>query len=99
RLARDPRVLAPAGGPCYECTMSEVDWKMLEARRSCALLTRHEMEQGKVPAPAATASVVAGVQCQEAVKLLHGLDVIAGRGFIFEGTWHQSYLVTYTRQP
>lgn len=99
RLDGVARVFNPATGPCYECTMSEVDWKMLEARRSCALLTRHEMEQGKVPTTPTTASVVAGVQCQEAVKLLHGLDVIAGRGFVFEGTWHQSYLVTYTRQP
>jgi molybdopterin/thiamine biosynthesis adenylyltransferase len=99
RLDGVARVFHPATGPCYECTMSEVDWKMLEARRSCALLTRAEMEQGKVPTTPTTASVVAGVQCQEAVKLLHGLEVIAGRGFVFEGTWHQSYLVSYTRQP
>jgi molybdopterin/thiamine biosynthesis adenylyltransferase len=99
RLDGVARVFNPATGPCYECTMSEVDWKMLEARRSCALLTRTEMEQGKVPTTPTTASVVAGIQCQEAVKLLHGLEVIAGHGFVFEGTWHQSYLVNYTRQP
>jgi transposase-like protein len=78
--------------------MNEVDWKMLEARRSCALLTRQEMEQGKVPTTPTTASVIAGIQCQEAVKLLHGLDVLSGRGFVFEGTSHQSYVVTYSRK-
>jgi adenylyltransferase/sulfurtransferase len=71
---------------------------MLEARRSCALLTRGEMEQGKVPTTPTTASIVAGIQCQEAVKLLHGLEVLSGRGFVFEGTSYQSYVVSYSRK-
>ena len=98
RLDGVARVFDPALGPCYECTMSETDWKMLEARRSCALLTRQEMEQGKVPTTPTTASVIAGIQCKEAVKHLHGLETLAGRGFVFEGTWHQSYVVNYTRR-
>ncbi|MDR3636854.1 MAG: ThiF family adenylyltransferase [Isosphaeraceae bacterium] len=97
RLDGVARVFDPATGPCYECTMGENDWKMLEARRSCALLSRGEMEQGKVPTTPTTAAVVAGIQTQEAVKLLHGLDVLAGRGFVFDGTHHQSYVVRYTR--
>ncbi|NQT40487.1 MAG: ThiF family adenylyltransferase [Planctomycetes bacterium] len=98
RLDGVARVFDPATGPCYECTMSDVDWQMLEARRSCALLSRDEMEQGKVPTTPTTASIVAGIQTQEAVKLLHGLEVLAGRGFVFEGTTHQSYVVSYTRK-
>jgi adenylyltransferase/sulfurtransferase len=98
RLDGVARVFRPGAGPCYECTMGEVDWKMLEARRSCALLSRREMEQGKVPTTPTTASVIAGIQCQEAVKLLHGLEVIAGQGFVFDGTRHQSYLVSYARK-
>jgi adenylyltransferase/sulfurtransferase len=98
RLDGVARVFDPATGPCYECTMGENDWKMLEARRSCALLSRGEMELGKVPTTPTTASVIAGIQVQEAVKLLHGLDVIGGQGFVFDGTHHQSYLVSYTRK-
>ncbi len=56
------------------------------------------MEEGKVPTVSTTASVVAGIQCQEAVKLLHGLEVLSGRGFVFEGMTHQSYVVAYTRK-
>jgi len=97
RLDGVARVFDPAVGPCYECTMSDVDWKMLEARRSCALLTRDEMEQGKVPTTPTTASIVAGIQIQEAVKLLHGMPTLSGQGFVFDGTYHQSYSVTYTR--
>lgn len=98
RLDGVARVFDPASGPCYECTMNETDWKMVEARRSCALLTRQEMEQGRVPTTPTSASVIAGIQTQEAVKLLHGLPVIRGQGFVFEGNHHQSYLVSYTRK-
>ncbi|MGD9632031.1 MAG: ThiF family adenylyltransferase [Pirellulales bacterium] len=97
RLDGVARVFDPATGPCYECTMSEVDWKMLEARRSCALLSRDEMEQGKVPTTPTTSSVIAGIEVQEAVKMLHGLDALSGQGFVFDGTSHQSYVVTYSR--
>jgi len=97
RLDGVARVFDSAIGPCYECTMSDVDWKMLEARRSCALLSRSEMEQGKVPTTPTTSSVIAGIQVQEAVKMLHGLDALSGQGFVFDGTNHQSYVVTYSR--
>jgi molybdopterin/thiamine biosynthesis adenylyltransferase len=97
RLDGVARVFDPASGSCYECTMSEVDWKMLAARRSCALLSRDEMEAGRVPTTPTTSSVIAGIQVQEAVKLLHGLPTLAGQGFIFDGTNLQSYLVSYPR--
>ena len=97
RLDGIARVFDPACGPCYECTMSDIDWKMLDARRSCALLTRDEMEHGKVPTTPTTASVVAGIQVQEAIKLLHGLKTLSGQGFVFDGLYHQSYTVTYSR--
>ena len=99
RLDGVARVFTPNSGPCYECTMSEVDWQMLEARRSCALLTRQEMEQGKTPTTPTTASIIAGIQCQEAVKHLHGLETLAGQGFVFDGRSHESYRLTYTRLP
>jgi adenylyltransferase/sulfurtransferase len=91
------RVFVP-DGPCYECTMSEVDWKMLELRRSCNLLSRSEMAAGKTPTTPTISSVIAGVQCQEAVKLLHGLPTLAGKGWIFEGLSGDSYQVEYQRK-
>lgn len=97
RLDGVARVFNPQTGPCYECTMNEVDWKMLESRRSCALLTRDEMEQGKVPTTPTTSSVIAGIQVQEALKMIHGLETLEGQGYVFDGTYHQSYLVKYSR--
>ena len=90
------RVFAP-DGPCYECTMSETDWLLLNRRRSCNLLTKDEMQEGKVPTTPTISAIIAGVQCQEAVKLLHGMETIAGKGFVFNGVTCDSYLVEYQR--
>ncbi len=95
------RVFVPPDGPCYECTMSELDYKLLEVRRSCALLSREDVALGKVPTTPTIASVIAGIQVQEGVKLLHSdrdLPVLAGRGYVFEGLYHQSYVVEYQRR-
>jgi molybdopterin/thiamine biosynthesis adenylyltransferase/predicted RNA-binding Zn-ribbon protein involved in translation (DUF1610 family) len=91
------RFFAP-DGPCYECTMSERDWKILQARRSCNLLTKSEMEGGRTPTTPTISSIIAGVQCQEAVKYLHGLPTISGRGWVFEGLSGDSYAIEYQRK-
>jgi adenylyltransferase/sulfurtransferase len=91
------RVFAP-DGPCYECTMSETDWKLLRLRRSCNLLSRPEMERGKTPTTPTISSIIAGVQCQEAVKLIHGMDTIAGRGWVFDGLSTEAYTVSFQRK-
>jgi len=92
------RVFVP-DGPCYECTMSEQDWKLLQLRRSCNLLTRAEMEGGKTPTTPTISSIIAGVQCQEALKLLHGMETIAGKGWVFQGISADSYTTEYQRKP
>lgn len=93
------RVFLPGRVPCYECTLGETDWAILDRRMSCNLLTREEMLGGKTPTTPTTSSVIAGIEVQEAVKLLHGLPVLAGRGFVFEGLQHSSYVVEYTENP
>lgn len=85
-------------GPCYECTMSDVDWELLNRRRSCNLLTRGEMETGKTPTTPTISSIIAGVQCQEGVKLLHGMESMAGEGWTFEGVSGDSYRIQYQRK-
>lgn len=95
------RMFVPPDGPCYECTMSELDYKLLSVRRSCALLSREDVELGKVPTTPTIASIIAGVQVQEGIKWLHrdrDLPTLAGKGYIFDGTYHQSYVVEYQRR-
>jgi hypothetical protein len=91
------RVFVPDGA-CYECTMSATDWKLLNQRRSCNLLTRPEMEGGKTPTTPTVSSIIAGVQCQEAVKLLHGMETIAGGAWVFNGVTADSYITKFQRK-
>jgi molybdopterin/thiamine biosynthesis adenylyltransferase len=91
------RVFTP-DGPCYECTMSDTDWRLLQMRRSCNLLTRGEMEAGKTPTTPTISSIIAGVQCQEMLKLLHGLETIHGKGWVFDGLSTEAYPVQFQRK-
>ncbi|HLW54934.1 MAG TPA: ThiF family adenylyltransferase [Candidatus Angelobacter sp.] len=90
------RVFLPGTPPCYECTLGETDWAILNKRMSCNLLALEDSTEGKVATTPTISSIIAGLQVQEAVKLLHGLPVLAGKGFIFEGLNHTSYRVEYT---
>jgi adenylyltransferase/sulfurtransferase len=90
------RAFLPGKPACYECTLGETDWALLDRRMSCNLLTREDTEAGKIATTPTTSSVIAGIQVQEAVKLLHGLPVLASKGFIFEGLNHSSYVVEYS---
>jgi len=90
------RLFIPGEPPCYECTLGETDWAILNKRMSCNLLALESDTEGKVATTPTISSIIAGMQVQEAVKLLHGLPVLAGKGFIFEGLNHTSYKVEYT---
>ncbi len=93
------RGFAPPRTACYECTMSQVDWDLLNKRRSCSLLARRALEQRGTPTTPTTASIIGAMQAAEAIKLLHGLDSLAGSGFVFEGFGHGSYRINYPISP
>ncbi len=93
------RVFLPGIPPCYECTLGKVDWEILQHRLSCNLLTRAEMESGKVPTTPTSASIIAAIEVQEALKLIHGIKSLSGEAFVFEGMNHTSYKVAYTENP
>lgn len=93
------RGFAPPRTACYECTMSRVDWDLLNKRRSCSLLARRALAQRGTPTTPTTASVIGAVQTQEAVKHLHGRPALLGCGFVFDGAEHTSYRVNYPVSP
>lgn len=93
------RVFLPGLPPCYECTLGEVDWQLMNKRMSCNLLSLEAAPEGKVPTTPTISSVIGGIQVQEAMKLIHGLPTLAGKGYIFEGMNHSSYVVEYTLNP
>lgn len=95
------RVFIPGQGACYECTMTETDWMLINKRKSCALLTHEQMAGGKIPTTPTSSAIIAGVQVQEMLKLLHSdreLPTLAGKGYVFNGLTHDSYVVEYQRK-
>ena len=92
------RVFVPPTSACYECTLSDNDFQLLAQRKACSLLSRDDMLAGKVPTTITSASIIAGMQTQEAVKLLHA-DLVpyefAGKGVAYNGMTHDTYTVTY----
>lgn len=94
------RMFIPPSGACYECTMSELDYKLINKRKSCMLLGIDEILEGKIPTTPTIASVIAGIQVQEAVKYLHNRDdliILSGKGIVFSGGINDSYIVEYQR--
>lgn len=71
------RTFAPPDGACYECTFTEEDYALLNLRYSCA--PGFEIVAGRQPTMPTTASIIAAMQVQEAMKLLHGLPTGTGR--------------------
>lgn len=90
------KVFVPPDSACYECAMTERDYQLLNLRYSCPLLKRDEILAGKVPTAPTIASMMAALQVQEALKLLHGMPVAAGTAMVFNGVGNQFYT---TRLP
>lgn len=89
----DPRAPETA---CYECAMTARDYQLLNLRYSCPLLRREQIMEGKVPTAPTIASMMAALEVQEALKLIHGLPVAAGSAMVFNGVTNQFYT---TRLP
>jgi molybdopterin/thiamine biosynthesis adenylyltransferase len=85
------KVFVPPDSACYECAMTERDYQLLNLRYSCPLLRRDEILAGKVPTAPTIASMMAALQVQEALKLLHDLPVAAGSAMVFSGVGNQFY--------
>ncbi len=93
------RAFLSGKAPCYECTLGETDWAILDRRMSCNLLLHEATSEGRVPTTPTISSIIGGIQVQEAVKLLHGMPTLASKGYVFEGLHHTSYVVDYTENP
>jgi len=90
------RVFVPGQGACFECSLTEQARRDLSIRYSCPLLARENILLGKVPTTPTIASIIAAMQSQEALKLLHGKPVQAGHVMHFNGMTNQMHTTAYT---
>ncbi len=85
------KVFTPPHGACYECAMTENDYRLINLRYSCPLLRREDLQAGKVPTAPTISSMIGGLQTQEALKLIHGLPVESGTAMIYNGVANNFY--------
>ena len=89
------RVFVPGQGACYECTLTEQARREMSLRYSCPLLARQNILLGKVPTTPTISSVIGGLQAQDALKLLHGLPVEAGKVLHVNGLTNETHTTAY----
>ena len=92
------RAFVPPDGACYECTLTENDYRLMNVRYSCPGLTREDIVEGKIPTTPTIASIIAGIQTQDALKLLHGRHVEGGAAVVFNGLTNDCYPTRYPRK-
>ncbi len=90
-IAGQVRLFLPGDNACYECGMTDADFAHLNLRYSCPGLKRSQIEEGKVPTTPTVASVIAGLQVQEALKILHGKGAARSTAWMFDGTTNHFY--------
>ena len=89
------RVFIPGQGACYECTLTEQALRDLSLRYSCQLLARRNVLLGKVPTTPTIASIIGGMQSQEALKLIHNMPVEPGKVVHFNGLNNVMHTTAY----
>ena len=93
------RMFIPPDGTCYECTLNEIDYNLMNKRKSCMMLGLDDIIEGKIPTTPTVSSIIAGVEVQEAVKYLHNKEMVTlnGKGFVFNGNTNETYIVEYQK--
>lgn len=90
------RVFVPGQGACYECTLTEQALRDLSMRYSCPLLARQNILLGKVPTTPTIASIIGGMQSQEALKLINSMPVEAGKVVHYNGLVNEMHTTAYS---
>lgn len=95
------RVFVP-GRNCYACNLGPEGLKDLKRRMPCSSVIQKNEEAGRVPTTPVIASIIAAVEVQEAMKLIHREEVergeltsLCGKMFYYEGQHLTSRLVAF----
>jgi molybdopterin/thiamine biosynthesis adenylyltransferase len=71
-LLGEVAVYMPDQGPCYECSLTQMEQAMIAQAASCRGIALRNLSLGKVPTTSTMGSIIAALEVQEGVKLLHG---------------------------
>ncbi len=75
------------GISCYECQLSQNEWSSIDYRLGCADVAQRYASVGKIPTTPISSSIIAAMQVQEAIKVIHNSEeqLSAGDKFYYEG--------------
>jgi adenylyltransferase/sulfurtransferase len=101
-LEGEVAVYTPGAGPCYECLLTETDRRILAEATSCQHVLLRNVAQGRVPTTSTMGSLIAALQVQEAIKLLHGPDrrqrSLAGQRLVVNAGLNDFYAIAGDRR-
>ncbi|MBZ5681005.1 MAG: ThiF family adenylyltransferase [Acidobacteriia bacterium] len=84
----------PGEGPCYECKLTAAAKTALAEAASCRGIALRNLSRGKVPTTSTMGSIIAALQVQEAVKMLHGdfQNALVGKRLVVNCTINDFYI-------
>lgn len=71
---------------CFMCTLSDYDYKDIRKRYSCDHRKLRSIVDRKIPTIQTLSSIIAGIQVQETLRLIHKDYSMAGRRIRFNGS-------------
>ena len=92
------QLFQPPDGTCYECGMKTADYRLINLRYSCPLLREEDIRKGRVPTTPTIASIIAGWQVQELLKLIHNLPAAESTARVFHGMTNHVYQTKLPRR-
>ncbi|OLE52066.1 MAG: hypothetical protein AUG51_19935 [Acidobacteria bacterium 13_1_20CM_3_53_8] len=98
-LAGAVSLFIPGKPPCYQCGATKEQLEAARLRYSCDDFKRVLSEQGKVATVQVASAIASAIQVQEAVKLICGQEVAAGKKIYFQGKNNDFSLLNYPVNP
>lgn len=89
-LNGEMKVFKP-GIACYETELDPAELAIIKYRKSCPHFALKSIAMGRIPTTPIAASIIAAMQVQEAMKLIHKNDekLAAGKSFYYDGNRHE----------
>jgi|SRR5271166_813420 len=99
-LLGEVAVYMPDHGPCYECTLTPMEQALIAQAASCRGIALRNISLGKVPTTSTMGSIIAGLEVQEGVKLLHGdfENALVGKRLVVNCNINDFYLTKSDRK-
>jgi adenylyltransferase/sulfurtransferase len=99
-LLGEVTVFFPDRGPCYECNLTQLEKEIISEVASCRVIAVRNLALGKVPTTSTMGSIIAAMQVQEGVKLLHGdfNRALIGKRLVVNSEANDIYVAAFGRK-